>query len=61
MKAIVCKKFESLDVLHLEEVSKPAPTEDEVHSYITLMYLDIQVLLQHIYKLGLYIYTLNRK
>jgi len=30
MKAIVCPKYGSLDVLQLQEVAKPAPREDEV-------------------------------
>ena len=30
MKAIVCTKYGSPDVLHLEEVTKPAPEDDEV-------------------------------
>jgi len=30
MKAIVCKKYGSPNVLHLEEVTKPAPGDDEV-------------------------------
>ena len=30
MKAIICTKYGSPDVLHLEEVTKPAPGDDEV-------------------------------
>jgi NADPH:quinone reductase-like Zn-dependent oxidoreductase len=30
MKSIVCSKYGSLDDLHLKEVEKPAPKEDEV-------------------------------
>ena len=30
MKAIVCPRYGSPDVLHLEEVTKPAPCDDEV-------------------------------
>ncbi|MCJ7694801.1 MAG: hypothetical protein MUO40_05170 [Anaerolineaceae bacterium] len=30
MKAIVCTKYGSMDVLQLQEVEKPAPKDDEV-------------------------------
>jgi NADPH:quinone reductase-like Zn-dependent oxidoreductase len=30
MKAIVCTKYDSPDVLQLQEVAKPAPEDDEV-------------------------------
>jgi NADPH:quinone reductase-like Zn-dependent oxidoreductase len=30
MKAIVCTKYVSCDVLELKEVDKPSPTDDEV-------------------------------